>query len=73
VRNKKRVKFPKYQVFKHTTETKKKNMVGMNPEVNKRRALQSALNPTFVSNTTDSPETFFNYTPVAVNPERNGE
>jgi len=62
--NKKRVKFPKYQVFKHTTESKKKNMVGTNPEVLKRKAFQAALNPTYVSTSTESPEVLFEYTLV---------
>jgi len=68
---KKRVKFSKYQVFKHTTESKKKNMVGTNPEVQKRKAIQSALNPTYISTSTESPELLFQYTLVTGKP--NGE
>ncbi len=60
--NKKRVKFTKYQVFKHTTESKKKNMVGTNPEIMKRKAIQAALNPTYVSTGTESPGIEFQYT-----------
>jgi hypothetical protein len=64
VSNKKRVKFPKYQVFKHTTESKKKNMVGSNPEVLKRKEVRAALNPTYISNSTGSAENLFQYTLV---------
>jgi hypothetical protein len=64
VNNKKRVKFPKYQVFKHTTESKKKNMVGSNPEVLKRKEVRAALNPDYISNSTGSAETLFQYTLV---------
>jgi hypothetical protein len=59
---KKRVKFTKFQTFKHTTESKKKNMVGANPEVQRRKAIHTALNPTYISNSTNSPEVFFQYT-----------
>jgi hypothetical protein len=64
-KNKKRVKFPKYQTFKHTTEKKPRNMVGTNPEVQRRKAIVSALNPTYTSTSTDSPETGFSYNIVA--------
>jgi hypothetical protein len=60
--NKKRVKFPKYQVFKHTTESKKKNMVGTNPEIIKRKELQVALNPEYFSNSTASSASQIQYT-----------
>jgi hypothetical protein len=60
--NKKRVKFPKYQVFKHTTESKKKNMIGSNPEIIKRKELQIALNPEYFSNTTASQAFQIQYT-----------
>lgn len=60
--NKKRVKFTKYQVFKHTTESKKKNMIGTNPEIMKRKAFQAALNPTYVATITESPGVEFQYT-----------
>ena len=62
--NKKRVKFPKYQVFRHTTESKKKNMVGSNPEVGKRKAIHAAMNPSYFTTTTESPEIVFNYSLV---------
>jgi hypothetical protein len=65
VKNKKRVNFSKYQTFKHTTERKNKNMVGANPEVQKKKALQSALNPKYISSVTGSPETEINYSIVA--------
>ena len=64
VSHKRNIKYPKYQVFKHTTESKNKNMVGANPEVNKRKALQATLNPTYFSNSTVSPATSFQYTLV---------
>jgi hypothetical protein len=64
-KNKKRVKFSKYQVFKHTTERKNRNMVGANPEVQRRKAIVSALNPTYTSTSTDCPETVFSYNIVA--------
>ncbi len=69
--NKKRVKFPKYQVFKHTTESKKKNMIGANPEVLKRKEIQAVFNPTYVSNNTAATETLIQYTLVSGN--SNGE
>jgi len=65
VSQKKRVKFTKYQVFKHTTESKKKNMVGTNPEILKRKAAESALNPTYITTSTEPEETGFQYTLVA--------
>ena len=61
---KKRVKFAKYQVFKHTTESKKKNMIGANQEVLKRKEIQAAFNPAYISNNTASPETQIQYTLV---------
>jgi len=64
VSKKKRVKFIQYQVFKHTTESKKKNMVSSNPEVLKRKAVRDALNPTYISNSTESTETLLQYTLV---------
>jgi UDP-glucose 6-dehydrogenase len=64
VSNKKRVKFSKYQVFKHTTESKKKNMVGSNPEILKRKAITDALNPTYISTSTGSDESVLQYTLV---------
>jgi hypothetical protein len=64
---KKRVKFPKYQVFKHTTESKKKNMVGANPEIQKRKDIQAALNPEYFSNSTGSPDSSLQYTLVPGN------
>ncbi len=64
---KKRVKFTKYQVFKHTTESKKKNMVGANPEILKRKEIYAAFNPTYVSNNTAAPETLIQYTLVPGN------
>lgn len=39
-------------------------MVGANPEVNKRKALVSALNPTYVTTCTDTPEMSFSYSIV---------
>jgi len=65
VRNKKRVKFTKYQVFKHTTESKKRNMVGTNPEVQKRKGLQAALNPTYTTTTTEKMDIEFSYSVVS--------
>ena len=62
---KKRVKFSKYQTFKHTTESKRKNMVGANPEVLKRKAIEAALNPAYFSSTTESEEIVVQYTLVA--------
>lgn len=66
--NKKRVKFPKYKVFKHTTESKKKNMIGNNPEIVKRKAIQTALNPTYSTNSTESGAVSFSYDLVSVKP-----
>ena len=62
--NKKRIKFPKYQVFKHTTESKKKNMVDSNPEILKRKAVTVALNPTYVSDSTGQSGSVLQYTLV---------
>jgi hypothetical protein len=67
VSQKKRVKFPKYQIFKHTTESKKKNMVGSNPEILKRKAVEAALNPSYFSSSTESGETGVEYTLVPGN------
>jgi hypothetical protein len=63
MKDKKHIRYTKYKVFKHTTESKRKNMVGSNPEVEKRKALQVALNPTYISNSTLSPGQSFCYTP----------
>jgi hypothetical protein len=71
VTKKKRVKFPKYQTFKHTTESKKKNMIGANPEILKRKGIQAAFNPVYVSDNTAAPETLIQYTLVPGN--LNGE
>lgn len=60
MKNKKKVKFAKYQVFKHTTESKKKNMVGNNPEVQKKKALNAALSPEYKS-TSDQGEITFGF------------
>jgi hypothetical protein len=64
VSKKKQVKFPKYQTFKHTTESKKKNMVGNNPEVLKRKSVQTLVNPTYTATTTESVPFEFTYTVV---------
>jgi len=64
MKDKKHVKYTKYKVFKHTTESKRKNMVGSNPEVMKRKGLQAALNPTYTSDSTLSPGQSFSYSPV---------
>jgi hypothetical protein len=37
-------------------------MVGSNPEVLKIKAIHAALNPTYISNSTGSDETLFQYT-----------
>lgn len=43
-------------------------MVGNNPEVQKRKAIQSALKPSYASDSTESPQVSFEYTFVpAVN------
>lgn len=52
LKDKKRIKFSKYKVFKHTTESKRKNMVGNNPEVEKRKGIQAAFNPVYTSDST---------------------
>jgi hypothetical protein len=62
MKDKKHIKYTKYKVFRHTTESKRKNMVGSNPEVEKRKGLRSALSPEYTSNSTSSPGVFFSYT-----------
>jgi hypothetical protein len=39
-------------------------MVGSNPEILKRKAVYAALNPDYISNSTGSAETLFQYTLV---------
>ncbi|MCX6245954.1 MAG: hypothetical protein NTU98_14765 [Bacteroidetes bacterium] len=63
MKDKKHVKYTKYKKFRHTTESKRKNMVGNNPEVEKRKALVAALNPSYTSSSTLSAGQSFVYTP----------
>ena len=42
-------------------------MVGANPEVLKRKAIEAALNPVYVSSTTESEEIIVNYSLVPGN------
>jgi hypothetical protein len=68
MKDKKHIKFAKYKVFKHTTESKRKNMVGSNPEVEKRKNFQSALNPVYTSSSTLLSDQSFTYTKPADEP-----
>jgi hypothetical protein len=42
-------------------------MVGTNPEILKRKEIQAAFNPTYISNNTATPETLIQYTLVPGN------
>ena len=56
MKSRKRVTFTKPIHFKHKTEGKKKNMIGRNPEVQKKEAIKQALHVQYTSNSTGSPE-----------------
>ena len=64
MKDKKHVKYTKYKKFRHSTESKRKNMVGNNPEVERRKAISAALSPTYFSNSTSSAgQVLLTYTP----------